>query len=50
MKFLRPSAVIRRRTSEKGPHSEAFQSWRWVLLAAILLAVVAIGAFYFSSA
>ena len=48
MKFLYPSAVIRRRASEKGTHSEAFQSWRWVLLAAILLAVVTIGAFYFS--
>ena len=50
MKFLYPSAVIRRRASEKGTHSEAFQSWRWVLLAAILLAVVTIGTFYFSSA
>ena len=49
MKFLYPSAVIRRRASEKGTHSEAFQSWRWVLLAAILLAVVTIGTFYFSS-
>ena len=48
MKFLYPSAVIRRRASEKGTHSEAFQSWRWVLLAAILLAVVTIGTFYFS--
>ncbi len=50
MKFLYPSAVIRRRASEKGTHSEAFQPWRWVLLAAILLAVVTIGTFYFSSA
>ena len=50
MKFLYPSAVIRRRASEKGTHSEAFQSWRWILLAAILLAVVTIGTFYFSSA
>ena len=48
MKFLYPSAVIRRRASEKGTHSEAFQPWRWVLLAAILLAAVTIGAFYFS--
>ena len=50
MKFLYPSAVIRHRASEKGTHSEAFQPWRWVLLAAILLAVVTIGTFYFSSA
>ena len=42
MKFLYPSAFTRRRASEKGTHSEAFQPWRWVLLAAILLAVVTI--------
>ena len=37
-------------TSEKSLHLEAFQSWRWVFLAAILLAAVAISTFYFSSA
>ena len=49
MSFLSPSASTAQPASENGPHSEAFQSWRWVFLAAILLAVVAIGAFYFSS-
>ena len=34
-------------TSEKSLHLEAFQSWRWVFLAAILLATTT---FYFSSA
>ena len=37
-------------TSEKSLHLEAFQSWRWVFLAAILLTAVAITTFYFSSA
>ena len=37
-------------TSEKSLHLEAFQSWRWVFLAAILLAAVAISTVYFSSA
>ena len=31
-------------------HPKAFQSWHWVFLAAILLAVVAISTFYFSNA
>ena len=37
-------------TSEKNLHPKSFQSWRWVFLAAILLAAVAISTFYFSSA
>ena len=50
MKFLYPSANTEHPTSEKSLNAKAFQPWRWVLLAAILLAVVTIGAFYFSSA
>ena len=37
-------------TSEKSLHPKSFQSWRWVFLAAILLAAVTISTFYFSSA
>ena len=37
-------------TSENGLHPKSFQSWRWVFLAAILMAAVAITTFYFSSA
>ena len=37
-------------TSEKGLHPKSFQSWRWVFLAAILLAAVTISTFYFSRA
>ena len=33
-----------------GLNLKAFQSWRWVFLAAILLAAIAISTFYFSSA
>ena len=36
--------------SEKSLHPKSFQSWRWVFLAAILLAAVTISTFYFSSA
>ena len=36
--------------SEKSPGTKSFQSWRWVFLAAILLAAVTISTFYFSSA
>ena len=37
-------------TSDKGLHPKSFQSWRWVFLAAILLAAVTISTFYFSRA
>ena len=40
----------RKPTSETVLHPKAFQSWRWVFLAAILMAAVAITTFYFSSA
>ena len=43
-----PSANTEHPTSEKSLNAKAFQSWRWVFLAVILLAVVTIGAFYFS--
>ena len=33
-----------------GLNLKSFQSWRWVFLAAILLAAVTISTFYFSSA
>ena len=36
--------------SEKSLHPKSFQSWRWVFLAAILLAAITISTFYFSSA
>ena len=45
-----PSANTEHPTSEKSLNAKAFQSWRWVFLAVILLAVVTIGTFYFSSA
>ena len=44
MKFLFPSAVIRRRTSDRGPRPEAIRSWRWVFLSAMLLAAATFGA------
>ena len=50
MNTFLPSADIGQRTSENGLHPKSFQSWRWVFLAAILLAAVAISTFYFSSA
>ena len=43
-----PSANTEHPTSEKSLNAKAFQSWRWVFLAVILLAAVTIGAFYFS--
>ena len=43
-----PSANTEHPTSEKSLNHKAFQSWRWVFLAVILLAAVTIGAFYFS--
>ena len=43
-----PSAHTEHPTSEKSLNAKAFQSWRWVFLAVILLAAVTIGAFYFS--
>ena len=43
-----PSANTEHPTSEKSLNGKAFQSWRWVFLAVILLAAVTIGAFYFS--
>ena len=48
--ILTPSTSTNRPTSEHVLHPKAFQSWRWVFLAAILLATVAITTFYFSSA
>ena len=50
MNILTPSTSTNRPTSEHVLHPKAFQSWRWVFLAAILLATVAITTFYFSSA
>ena len=50
MNILTPSTSTNRPTSEHVLHPKAFQSWRWVFLAAILLAAVAITTFYFSSA
>ena len=44
MKFLFPSAVILRRTSDRGPRPEAIRSWRWVFLSAMLLAAATFGA------
>ena len=46
MKLLFPSVVIRRRTSDRGPHPEAIRSWRWVFLSAMLLAAATFGALY----
>ena len=48
--ILTPSTSTNRPTSEHVLHPKAFQSWRWVFLAAILMAAVAITTFYFSSA
>ena len=50
MNILTPSTSTNRPTSEHVLHPKAFQAWRWVFLAAILLAAVAITTFYFSSA
>ena len=36
--------------SQPAPQTRAFQSWRWIFLATILLVTVAISTFYFSSA
>ena len=36
--------------SQSAPQTRAFQSWRWIFLATILLVTVAISTFYFSSA
>ena len=46
MKFLFPSAVVRRRASDRGPCPEAIRSWRWVFLSAMLLAAATFGALY----
>ena len=46
MKFLFPSAVGRRRASDRGPRPEAIRSWRWVFLSAMLLAAATFGALY----
>ena len=46
MKFLFPSAVIRRRTSDQGPRPEAIRFWRWVFLSAMLLAAATFGVLY----
>ena len=48
MNPLFPSAHIGRRAPGEGTHLETFQSWRRVFLAAILLAAVTVGTFYFS--
>ena len=48
MNPLFPSAHIGRRAPGEGTHLEMFQSWRRVFLAAILLAAVTVGTFYFS--
>ena len=50
MNISTPSTSTNRPTSEHVLHPKAFQSWRWVFLAALLLATVAITTFYFSSA
>ena len=50
MNILTPSTSTNRPTSEHVLHPKAFQAWRWVFLAALLLAAVAITTFYFSSA
>ena len=46
MKFLFPSAVVRRRASDRGPRPEEIRSWRWVFLSAMLLAAATFGALY----
>ena len=50
MKLLSPSVSTKHPTSEESLHPKSFQSWRWIFLAAILLAAVTISTFYFSSA
>ena len=50
MNILTPSTSTNRPTSKHVLHPKAFQAWRWVFLAALLLATVAITTFYFSSA
>ena len=50
MKLLSPSVSTKHPTSEESLHPKSFQSWRWVFLAAILLAAVTISTVYFSSA
>ena len=50
MNILTPSTSTNRPTSEHVLHPKAFQAWRWLFLAALLLATVAITTFYFSSA
>ena len=50
MNILTPSTSTNRPTSEHVLHPKAFQAWRWVFLAALLLATIAITTFYFSSA
>ena len=44
MKLLSQSPLIRRPASERGPHAEAFRSWRWVFLAIMLLVAATFGA------
>ena len=44
MKVVFPSAVVRRRASDRGPRPEAIRSWRWVFLSAMLLAAATFGA------
>ena len=50
MKLLSPSVSTKHPTSEESLHPKSFQSWRWVFLAAILLAAVTFSTVYFSSA
>ena len=50
MKLLSPSVSTKHPASEESLHPKSFQSWRWVFLAAILLAAVTFSTFYFSSA
>ena len=47
--FFSP-APTKHPAAENGLHPKSFQSWRWVFLAAMLLATVAISTVYFSSA
>ena len=44
MKVVFPSAVVRRRASDRGPRPEAIRSWRWVFLSAMMLAAATFGA------
>ena len=50
MKLLSPSVSTKHPASEESLHPKSFQSWRWVFLAAVLLAAVTFSTFYFSSA